>query len=119
MEKINKIHMPFSKKCIPIPSNKEYLKKSFNAVASLCRRMAWRAAIEIRKENGEEMEETDYFGFKSHRAPPPEGVEVVKEFTEKMMDLFTNIKFRRSYHNEFQNEMEEWLSNITSEKKIR
>ena len=35
-----------------------------------------------------------------------------------MMDLFTNVKFRRSYYNEFQNEMEEWLSNITSEKKV-
>ena len=118
MEHVNKVHLPFSKKNIPIPHKKEYFKKAFAAISSLCRRMAWFVAIQLSKDESEEVkEELEYYGFKSGRAPPPEGTAVVQKFTNKLMNLFTNVSFRRT-HNEFQLEMEEWLSNITAEKKV-
>ena len=86
MEKLTKVHMPFSKKCVPIPPDKEYLKKCFKAVGSLCRRMAWFAAIQMSKEDSEEEdEEIEYYGFKSHRAPPPEGTAVIQDFMDKLV----------------------------------
>ena len=75
MDRVTKVHCPFSKKSIPIPSDKEYLKKCFKAIGSLCSRMAWFAAIEMGKEDSDETEKLEYYGFKSHRAPPQEGVQ--------------------------------------------
>ena len=119
MEHITKVHLPFSKKNIPVPPNKEYFKKSFAAISSLCMRMAWFVAIQLSKdESGEVKEELEYYGFKSGRAPPPEGTAVVQNFTNKLMNLFTNVTFRRTNNSGFQLEMKEWLSNITSENKV-
>ena len=119
MDQVTKIYCPFSKKNIPIPSEKEYLKKCFKAIGSLCSRMAWFAAIEMGKEDSEEeAEEVEYYGFKSHRAPPQEGVAVIKPFMDKLVTLFSNLKFRRNHNNKFQEELESWLSEVTSEKKV-
>ena len=120
MEHVTKVHLPFSKKNIPVPPKKEYFKKAFAAISSLCMRMAWFVAIRLSKdESEEEKEEAEYYGFKkSGRAPPPEGTAVVQNFTNKLMNLFTNVTFRRTNNSEFQIEMEEWLSNITSENKV-
>ena len=110
--------MPFSKKCIPIPPDKEYYKKCFKAIGSLCSRMAWFAAMEMNKDESGEEEEVEYYGFKSGRAPPPEGTAVIQEFMKKLVSLFTNVKFRRTHSNKFQDELESWLSETTAEKKI-
>ena len=119
MEHVNKVHLHFSKKNIPLPPRKEYFKKVFAAISSLSMRMAWFVAIQLSKdESGEVKEEFEYYGFKSGRAPPPEGTAVVQSFTNKLMNLITNVSFRRTQNNKFQIEMEEWLSNITAEKKV-
>ena len=89
MENLTKVHMPFSKKCIPIPSEKEYLKKCFKAIGSLCSRMAWFAAIELKKDEfQEDEEEVEYYGFRSHGAPLPEGLAVKQPFMNKLVSLF-------------------------------
>ena len=115
---MNKVHMPFSKKNIPIPPKKEYYKKSYNAISSLCHRMAWFAHFHLNKDESKEDEEVEYYGFRSGYAPPQDGSAVIQKFMSKLTDLFTGVKFRRSQSNVFQDQLESWLSEVTSEKKV-
>ena len=57
------------------------------------------AAIKMIKENSEEEEEEveyTYYGFRSHRAPLPEGTAVKQPFMSKLVSLFTHLKFRKN-----------------------
>ena len=102
--KLTKREIPYSKKDIPIPLRKEYYKKLISKIESLCRRMGWHAYFVLYPEE-EEKEKKNFYGFKSGRAPPPEGQAVIKPFLNKLLDMATNLKFRRSFGNDFQSRL--------------
>ena len=120
MAAVTKIHLPYSKKNVTIPSRKEYFKKAFNAISKLVSKMGWEVYQELYKDRLEEMneEEFDFFGFKSGRAPPTECTKVLQPFLKELMDLFRNIEFRESTNDKFQEELEEWLSENLKPKEL-
>ena len=118
MANLQKVNLPFSKKNVPEPTRREYYKKAYNAVSRLVSKMGWEVYQVQNKERLEEQVQEDFFGFKSHRAPPPECTAILKPFLKELMDLFRNLQFRESTNSPFQVQLDQWLTENTKSKDI-
>ena len=79
--------------------------------------MGWFAYFILHPEE-EEKEKKKFYGFKSGRAPPPEGLAVVKPFLNKLLDMANNLTFKKSAGNTFQSRLMEDLEEIKKSKKV-
>ena len=86
MERFN---ISYSKKNIPIPTEKEYKIQLIAKVESFTKRMRWKA-LEFLGKLGPNERET--FGFKSHNCPP--FVNELAEFESGLLTIVHNIEFR-------------------------
>ena len=83
MERFN---ISYSKKNIPIPTEKEYKIQLIAKVESFTKRMRWKA-LEFLGKLGSSKKET--FGFKSHKCPP--SVDVLAGFESDLLMMVHNI----------------------------
>ena len=104
MENFN---MDYSGKNIPLPSNKDYLKRLLEMTESLIKRMRWKAFYFLRKEdasdhssdsssdtsNCDDDTHTEFFGLKSKRTPPP--IQEMVSFESDLLSMVENIQFRK------------------------
>ena len=81
--------MNYSKKNIPIPTEKEYKIQLIVKVESFTKRMRWKA-LEFLGKLGPNEKET--FGFKSDKCPP--FVNELAEFESDLLTMVHNIEFR-------------------------
>ena len=80
MEKIN---FECPTRNIPIPTNKEYLKRLIEMTEKLTKRMRWRAYHFLNPSPTKQRQET--YGFKTTKSPPH--VPELNEFESKMINL--------------------------------
>ena len=71
MGRLTKRDIPFSKKNIPVPTDKEYDKKLISKIESMGRRMGWHAYFVLHPE--EDKEKKEFYGFKAGYTPPTRG----------------------------------------------
>ena len=86
MERFN---INYSKKKIPIPTEKEYKIQLIDKVQSFTKSMRWKA-LEFLGKLGPNEKET--FGFKSHNCPP--FVNELAEFESDLLTMVHNTEFR-------------------------
>ena len=84
-----KININYSKKKIPIPTEKEYKIQLIAKVESFTKRMRWKA-LEFLEKLGSNEKKT--FGFKLHNCPP--FVNKLAEFELDLLKMVHNIEFR-------------------------
>ena len=79
----------YSKKNIPIPSEKEYITQLISKVESVGKRMRWKALQFLGKfeSNGKQT-----FGFKSTKCPP--AIDELGPFDSDLQRMIYNIEFR-------------------------
>ena len=91
MERFN---INYSKKNIPIPTEKEYKIQLIAKVESFTKRMRWKA-LEFLAKLGPSEKET--FDFKSHNCPP--FVYELAEFESDLLTMVHNIEIRPERNN--------------------
>lgn len=94
------IKFEYSTLNIPIPSEKDYLRKLIEKTEHLCRRMRWKAYFFLNPNAKPDYKET--YGFKSHKIPPQ--IPALLSFEKKLTAMIKRIKFKR-VHCEFQNKL--------------
>ena len=116
----------YSDKNIPIPSCREYTKKLLENVESLIKRMRWKAFFYLNSDNGSDSDTSDnssnsdettqeYYGLKSKRTPPQ--IPEMASFEADMLDMVSNVKFRR-VGDEFQQKLSSDVKSIDSTDKL-
>ena len=116
MQNITKWEFQHSKKDIPYPSKKEYFKKMIAANAKLGRKMGWHAYFTLFPDKKKD-DPKNMYGFKSGAAPPTEGVQVIQGFLNDLMELTTNVKFRKP-RSAFQASLKSNLQEVFDENKV-
>ena len=112
---MDKINFGCSVKNIPIPSNKEYLKRLIDATEKLIKRMRWRAHYFLHLPSPREKQET--FGFNSKKSPPQ--IPELNEFESKMASLIQNIEFKADFKpTEFQKNLSGHTDAISKDNKL-
>ena len=91
MERFN---INYSKKNIPIPTEKEYKIQPIAKVESFTKCMRWNFLGFLGKLGSNEKET---FGFKSHNCPP--SVNELAEFESDLLKMVHNIEFRPARNN--------------------
>ena len=109
MEKFN---LEYSKKNIPIPSRREYLKMLIAKTENLIRRMRWKVHA-FDGKLGPSEKKTHGFSTPYHPEPCPDLV----QFESDLMNMIRNIEFR-SVHNDFQAKMRSDIKNIKQSGKV-
>ena len=113
MERIN---FGCSVKNIPIPKNKEYLKRLIDMTEKLIKRMRWRAHYFLHPSSSSE-ENQETFGFRSKKSPPQ--IPELNEFESKMASLVQNIEFKPDFRpTEFQKNLSDHTKAIGKDGKL-
>ena len=113
--KLDKIPFSHSLKNIPLHGNKALITSSIQKTESLIKRMRWKAFWFDRRdeENDQDMEEN--YGFKTHNTPPPHPL--LKDFEEDLFKLVKNIKFRK-VKNQFLSELGKFKKEVKNYKDV-
>ena len=111
MEKFN---FNCSTKNIPIPTNKEYLKRLIDMTEKLINRMRWRAYHFLNPSTAPDHRET--YGFNSKKTPPQ--VPELNEFEAKMTNLIQNIESKASRPSEFQKKLSEHVESVNKDNNL-
>ena len=98
---MERFEINYSKKNIPIPSEKEYKILLLSKVERFTKRMRWKA-LEFLGKLGSTRKET--FGFKSTRCPQP--VNELAAFEADLISMIKNLEFR-SFKNTFQQKLKD------------
>ena len=109
MERFN---INYSKKNIPIPTEKEYKIQLIAKVESFTKGMRWKA-LEFLGELDPNEKET--FGFKSHNCPP--FVNELAEFESDLLTMVHNIEFRLMTNN-FLSKLKDDVNVINNTKEV-
>ena len=109
MERFN---INYSKKNIPIPTEKEYKIQLIAKVESFTKRMRWKA-LEFLGKLGPNEKET--FSFKSHNCPP--FVNELAEFESDLLTMVHNIEFRL-VRNNFLSKLKDDVKVINNTKEV-
>ena len=100
-----------STKIIPIPTNKEYLKRPIEMTEKLINRMRWRAYHFLNPSTASDHRET--YGFNSKKTSPQ--VPELNEFETKITNLIQNIEFKAPRPSEFQKKLSEHVESINKD----
>lgn len=103
-----------STKNIPIPTNKQYLKRLIEMTEKLINRMRWRAYHFLNPSTAPDHRET--YGFNSKKTPPQ--VPELNEFEAKMTNLIQNIEFKAPRPSEFQKKLSEHVESISKDNNL-
>ena len=103
-----------STKNIPMPTNKEYLKRLIEMTEKLINRMRWRAYHFLNSSSESDHRET--YGFNSKKTPPQ--VPELNEFEAKMTNLIQNIEFKDLRSTEFQNELSKHVESMSKDNNL-
>jgi len=99
----------YSKKKIPLPSEKEYITQLISKVESVTKRMRWKAlAFQGKLDSSNEKE---HFGFKSNKCPP--AVEELSDLESDLIEMVRNIEFR-AVRNNFLSKMQKDIKIINA-----
>ena len=109
MERFN---IDYSKKNIPIPTEKEYQIQLIDKVESFTKRMGWKALEFLRKLNSSEKET---FGFKSCKCLP--SVDELAGFESDLLMMVHSIEFR-PVRNNFLSKLKEDVKVINNTKEL-
>ena len=90
----------YSMKNIPIPNEKEYMKKLIAQMEKIVKTMRWKALFSLKEEekykslvdNVEFYEREDTYGFKTERKPPP--IKDMESFEREFYEIAKSIVFR-------------------------
>ena len=106
--KMERFNISYSKKNIPLPSEKEYITQLVSKVENVTKRMRWKALQFLGKL---ETNNKKAFGFKSPKCSP--AVDELAPFESDLQQMISSIKFR-PIHNKFLTKMNEDIKNINS-----
>ena len=115
----------YSMKNIPIPSEKEYMKKLISQMEKIVKNMRWKALFFLKDdkkyksliENIEFFEKEETYDFKSSKKPPP--IKLMESFEKDFYDIARNIEFRESKnYGKFQTELKEDLAKLKKSKSV-
>ena len=93
-------------KCIPLPTQKEYILQLLHSVEKFIRSLKWRAHFYL-KPNEHPSKET--FGFRSIRAAPK--VDELDHLVQRLYDLVLHVEFR-NFDNQFLSKLRSDLNDI-------
>lgn len=110
MEKLN---LGYSTKNIPIPSEKDYLRRLIEKTEQFLRRMRWKAHFFLNPCQASSCKET--YGFKSTKNPPP--IDELKEFEDGMLNIIQSTRFK-PVNNSFLNNLNNDVKHIKKERKL-
>ena len=115
-ENLEEVRLEFSTKDIPVPSDFEYQKQLTRAVERLLNRLAWFIWFEL---NPDERPKRNTYGFKSHKAPPPEAQQILEGFAKDLFHLIRTIEYRDNIRNDFQSKtLRGFLRELKSSEKV-
>ena len=100
--------MPYSKKNIPLPFNKEQKKQLIQKVESFTKRLRWKALVFLGRLDPNEKET---YGFRSNKCPP--AVEELAEYELDLVKMINRIEFR-SVRNNFLSKLKNDIKVINS-----
>ena len=109
----SKFDLGYSKKNIPIPSQKEYKLQLIHSVEKFVRNLRWRAFFFLYPSDKPQKEN---FGFNSIRLIPIP-ITQLKEFENRLKNMVRDVVFR-PYNNDFQNRMKRDLNDIITSPNI-
>ena len=109
---MERFDIPYSKKNMPLPSNKEYKKQLTQEVESFTKRLRWKALVFLGRLDPNKKET---HGFRSNKCPP--AVEELAEFELDLMKMISSIKFR-SVRKNFLSKLRNDIKTINSTQEI-
>jgi hypothetical protein len=109
---MERLEIRYSKKNIPIPTEKEYKIQLLSKVEHFTKRMRWKALEFLGK-----LEPTDKetFGFKSNKCPQP--VDQLTAFEADLILMIKNLEFR-TFNNTFQQKLNRDIKSIKHSEKL-
>ena len=96
--RVDKLQFNHSLKNIPLHSYRAVLRSTLEETELLIKRMRWRAFWYDRRNEETELNDTEYYGFKTHNTPPLHPM--LKDFEEDLFKLVKSMKFKK-VKNEF------------------
>ena len=105
---MNRLHLIYSNKNIPIPNRFEYKKQFMEKTEDLIKRMRWRAFHFLNPSNKENI---NTFGFRTTNHPPK--IPEMKQFEEEIFNIMNKIEYRK-IASTFQNKLSEDIETINN-----
>ena len=102
---MERFDMSYSKKTIPLPSEKQCKLQLISKVESVTKRMRWKAMQFLRKLD---QNRTETYGFKTNKCPP--AIEELSEFESDLVSMIKNTQFRpvrNNFLNKLKNDRKE------------
>ena len=85
----------YSKKNIPIPPQREYMKNLLEKTEVLIKRMRWKAYFYLNKDSLENTKRDEHYRLKSRRSPPH--IPELKDFEHDLVSLIQWTKFKKTF----------------------
>ena len=112
MAHFSKFDLGYSKKNVPIPSQKEYRLQLIRSVEKFVNNLRWRALFYL---NPSEKPTKETFGFKSIRAS--RHINEIKDFENRLKIMIRDVVFR-PYTNDFQEKLKRDINDIVNNPNI-
>ena len=111
---MEKVIVPHSLKCIPIPNEDEYMNDLVLKMESFLRRLRWhiihRDHDDAEKNEGFVIDDNPKYGFKCEYKP--RFVEDLEEFEKEFLNIPRIIKFRNVKYDDLQSDLKKFVKNL-------
>ena len=104
-----------SRKNIPIPPQREYVKNFVEKADVLIKRMRWKAYFYLHIDSLDNTKRDEHYGLKSRRSP--NHIPELKDFENGLVSLIQRTKLKKTF-NGFQQDLENDIRNMNSSKDI-
>lgn len=112
---MDKLTFQYSMKNIPIPTDKDYMKRLIEKTEEFLKRLRWRAFFFLNPKPDDNESKSQKFGFKTQKSAP--AVPELKAFEGDMAKMIEDIKFQK-VHSTLQKELSKDKERIKKEKNI-
>ena len=89
LSNVERIHIDYSKKNIPLPSERQYKLQLLSKVESVTKRIRWKAMQFLGKLD---QNRAETYGFKTNKCPP--AIEELTELESDLVSMINNIQSR-------------------------
>ena len=99
---MNRFSLGYSKKNVPVPSEKEYTLTLLEKTEELFKMMRWKAFFYNRNETEQNYQTAEKYGLRTKKSPP--SINEIKGFENDLISLIKNIEFKKT-SSKFQNKL--------------
>ena len=105
----------YSRKNIPTPPQREYMKNLLEKTVFLIKRMRWKSYFYRHRDSLDNTQIDEHYGLKSRRTPPQ--IPELRDFENDLDSLIQRTKFKKTF-NRFQQFLKNDIKNTNSSKVV-